>query len=66
MWLKMDIIGIKVKENIKKKTNMYVGFKVLTSVVMKSSVFWNIMLYSPLKSLVPASCSFLAWLILQP
>jgi hypothetical protein len=35
-------------------------------VVMKSSIFWNRMLYSPLKSLVTASCWFLAWFILQP
>jgi hypothetical protein len=28
---------------------LYVGFEVLTEVVMKSSVFWDIMPYSPLK-----------------
>jgi hypothetical protein len=56
MWLKMDSIGVTVKENIKKKTNIYVGFEVRTAVVMKSSIFWNRMLYSPLKSLVTASC----------
>jgi hypothetical protein len=56
MWLKIDRIGIKVKKNIKKKRNIYVGFEVPAEVVMKSSIFWNIMLYSPLKSLVPALC----------
>jgi hypothetical protein len=40
----------------------HIGFEVLAAVVMKiSSVFWDIMLCLP-----PASCRFLAWLILQP
>jgi hypothetical protein len=36
------------EENMKKK-NKVVGFEVLTAVVMKSSVFWDVTLSSPLK-----------------
>jgi hypothetical protein len=39
-----------------------IGFAVLTAVVTKSSVFWNITGLS----LLPASCWRLAWLIFQP
>jgi hypothetical protein len=51
--------------------NKLVGSKVLTAVVMKSPIFWNITACSPLKfnqvkqNLVPVSCWFIAWLILQ-
>jgi hypothetical protein len=31
------------------KTSLHVEFEVLTAVVMKSSIFWDIMLCSPLK-----------------
>jgi hypothetical protein len=30
------------------KTNC-VGFEVLTAVIMKSTIFWDVMLYNPLK-----------------
>jgi hypothetical protein len=36
------------KETVKLSSH-YVGFEVLTAVVMKSSIFWDIMLYSPLE-----------------
>jgi hypothetical protein len=43
-----------------------VGFEVLTAVFMKSSAFWTITPYSPLKAFRPASCWFLAWHALRP
>jgi hypothetical protein len=59
-----------------------VGFEVLTAVVMKSSIFWNIMSYSPLKvnrrflrtcrlhfqgrNMEQVASRALAWLILRP
>jgi hypothetical protein len=55
------------------KTSDYVGSEVLTSVVMKSSIFWDITKWFCWKStdfselcLLPASRWFLAWLILRP
>jgi hypothetical protein len=50
------------------------GFEVLSAVVMKCSIFWDITPWSPLKVnrlfrgrfRVPASRWFLAWLILRP
>jgi hypothetical protein len=33
----------------KEKGNYYVGFEVLTAVVMKSSIFWDITPCNPLK-----------------
>jgi hypothetical protein len=37
------------RPNSKELTRSYVRFEVLTAVVMKSSIFWDIMLCSPLK-----------------
>jgi hypothetical protein len=37
------------KKKTVKLSSHYVGFEVLTAVVMKSSIFWEIVLYSPLE-----------------
>jgi hypothetical protein len=37
------------KKKTVKLSSHYVGFEVLTAVVTKSSIFWDIMLYSPLE-----------------
>jgi hypothetical protein len=45
----------------------YIGFEVLTAVVMKSSVFWDITAYSSLQiNRCSASYLFLVWLIIRP
>jgi hypothetical protein len=58
----------------------FVGFEVLTEVVMKSSIIWDITPCNPLEvngrfggtcaelqiCLLPASCWFLSWLLLRP
>jgi hypothetical protein len=48
---------------------LYTEYEVITAAVMKSSIFWNIMPFSPLKvnrHLLPASRWLLGWLILHP
>jgi hypothetical protein len=41
--------GSRFLRNVGKYLSGYAGFEVLTEVVMKSSVFWDVKPYSPLK-----------------
>lgn len=45
---------------IMKPVPQYVIFEVLTAVLMKSPIFWDMTTCSPLKTNQPASCWFLA------